>query len=139
MKGKELETRKVVTSFLEHEGKILVLRRSQKVGTYRGRWAGVSGYIEEGVDPLEQALREIEEETGLSRGDVELVRRGEPLEIADEELGRRWIVHPFRFWVRDPRKIKIDWEHVELRWISPEELRNLETVPALPETWERVV
>jgi len=43
-----MEEKHVVTSFLEYDNKILILRRSQAVGTYQGKWAGVSGYIEEG-------------------------------------------------------------------------------------------
>lgn len=44
----------VVTCFLLRRARdgdrILILRRSQRVGTYRGRWAGVSAYItEEGI------------------------------------------------------------------------------------------
>ena len=39
--------RRVVTCFLMHQGKLLVLRRSAKVRTYQGKWAGVSGYIED--------------------------------------------------------------------------------------------
>ena len=53
-----MEERHVVTCFLEHGGEIPLLRRSQRVGTYKGRWAGVSGYIEEimgGIRPLQDA------------------------------------------------------------------------------------
>lgn len=133
-----MEERQVVTCFLEHESKIPLLRRSQRVGTYRGRWAGVSGYIEEGNTPYEQALKEIREETGLSQEDVQLVKEGQPLEVIDEELGRKWVVHPFRFRVMSPQKIRIDWEHTEMKWIDPKEIGKYETVPKLAETWERV-
>ncbi len=69
-----LQKREVVTSFLESDGEILILLRSEHVSTYRGRWAGVSGSIDEGSTADEQALREIEEETGLSGEDIELLR-----------------------------------------------------------------
>ncbi len=133
-----MEERHVVTCFLEHGAKIALLRRSGRVGTYQGRWAGVSGYIEEGNTPYQQALEEIEEEAGLSEGDVELVKEGEPLEVVDEELGRKWVVHPFRFRVKTAEKISIDWEHTELRWIDPNDIGQYETVPNLLETWQRV-
>jgi len=133
-----MEERYVVTCFLEYDNKILLLRRSERVGVYRGRWAGVSGYIEEGNTPYEQALEEIREETGLGGEDIQLVREGELLEVIDEEIGRKWIVHPFRFRVIRPEKIKIDWEHTEMKWTDPEEIEQYETVPKLAETWERV-
>jgi 8-oxo-dGTP diphosphatase len=131
---------KVVTCFLlrrSGDDEILLLRRSQQVSTYRGRWAGVSGYVEE-ADPLSQAYTEIEEETGLTREDVQLLRTGEPLEVVDAEADRRWIVHPFLFEVREPARVRTDWEHVETRWIRPREIFHYETVPQLAETLMRV-
>jgi len=131
-----LEEKQVVTCFLESEGKVLLLRRSGKVGSYRGRWAGVSGYIETTAD--EQALAEIEEETSLDREDVELVSIGKPLEVLDGDLGVRWVVHPYLFHTKDRGKIKIDWEHKEIKWIAPEDIANYETVPRLKEVLARV-
>ena len=131
-----LEEKHVVTCFLESDKEILILQRSEKVGTYQGRWAGVSGYMESSPD--EQALTEIKEETGLDREDIELIRKGIPLEVVDERLGRRWIVHPYLLHVKDRNKIKIDWEHQEIKWINPRDIGKYETVPKLPETLERV-
>lgn len=133
-----MDERHVVTCFLERNGKIMILHRSGRVGTYRGKWAGVSGYIEEGNSALEQARTEIREEAGLDQEDVELVREGELVEVVDPRLGRKWIVHPLRFKVLRPDKITIDWEHTEAKWIDPEEIAQHETVPNLYETWQRV-
>jgi 8-oxo-dGTP diphosphatase len=128
----------VVTCFLENKAKILFLCRSGQVGSYTQRWAGISGYIEPGHSPLEQALQEIGEETGLSKNEVKLLKEGLPLEVIDETLGKIWVVHPFRFQVDNPEKIQIDWEHSEYRWIEPEEIKNYNTVPGLYSAWERV-
>jgi ADP-ribose pyrophosphatase YjhB (NUDIX family) len=123
---------------LESGGKILLLRRSARVSTYAGRWAGVSGSIDSGHTPEEQARTEIREETGLTDADVRLLAIGEPLTIDDVADDRRWIVYPFRFAVLHPERIQTDWEHVESRWIDPTDLSRYETVPNLVETWERV-
>ena len=131
-----LQEKRVVTCFLESDGKILILRRSGQVGTYQGRWAGVSGYIEKTSD--EQALVEINEETGLCEEDVKLMKRGKPLVIKDEKLGVKWVVHPYLFQIKDRDKIKIDWEHKESRWIDPKDIDNYQTVPKLKETLARV-
>lgn len=128
----------VVTSFIEDDGKILLLKRSNKVGSYRQRWAGVSGYVEEGVTPLEQALTEIREETGLEESDVRLIKEGLALEVVDQRLDKKWVVHPFHFQLENKAKIITDWEHTEYRWIDPDEIGSLETVPNLKETWEHV-
>jgi 8-oxo-dGTP diphosphatase len=131
-----LQEKQVVTCFLESENEILILRRSEQVGSYQGKWAGVSGYIETSAD--EQALTEIEEETSLSRKDIKLIRKGRPLYIGDKRLGVRWVVHSYLFHIKDRDKVKIDWEHKESRWIKPEEIGNFETVPKLKETLARV-
>jgi len=131
-----LQEKHVVTCFLESDGEILLLRRSRQVGTYQGRWAGVSGYLE--ITPDEQALTEIAEETGLGEEDITPIRKGEPLTVEDEELGTRWVVHPFLFHISDRSKIRIDWEHKELKWIAPGDISSYDTVPMLKETLDRV-
>jgi len=131
-----LPEKRVVTCFLESENKILILCRSEQVGSYQGRWAGVSGYVE--TTPDEQALTEIEEETSLCGEDIKLIRKGKPLPIKDERLGVKWVVHPYLFHIKDRSKIKIDWEHKEARWIETKDIDNYETVPKLKETLDRV-
>lgn len=115
----------------------MLLRRSELVGSYQGRWAGVSGYIE--TTPDEQAYVEIEEETGLSGEDLQLVAKGEPLPVEDQQMGVRWVVHPYLFHIKDRDKIQIDWEHKEVRWIDPKEIGNYQTVPMLKETLAQVL
>ena len=129
-----MTVKKVVTAFIRHGGRILLLRRSRKVGSYRGKWAGVSGYLEQN-EPLVQALTEIREETGLSETDVVLVKAGTPLEVADHGLGVCWIVYPFLFETETPAKIQLDWEHVDMQWAAPDELGRLDTVPRLAEAY----
>jgi ADP-ribose pyrophosphatase YjhB (NUDIX family) len=128
----------VVTVFLTRGGKVLLLKRSGEVGTYKGHWAGVSGYVES-VDPLKQAYVEMAEEVGLGKEDVSMVNTGKPLEIFDPDREMAWRVHPFLFVVHKPDKIRLHWENVEMRWIFPEEIVELQTVPALKVTLERVL
>ncbi len=132
-----LREKQVVTCFLESAGEILILRRSEQVGSYRGRWAGVSGYVE--TTPDEQALVEIGEEACLGREDLRLIKKGRPLSVEDEKLGIRWIVHPYLFRIRERNKIRIDWEHKETKWIKPEEIVNYRTVPQLKEALDEVL
>ena len=131
-----LTEKQVVTCFLESDGEILILQRSEQVGSYQGRWAGVSGFVE--TTPDEQAMTEIREEAGLNEADVRLMKKGEPLTVEDEQLGTRWIVHPYLFQVTDRGEIRIDWEHKETRWIKPEEISDFQTVPRLKEALAQV-
>jgi len=121
-----VEEKHVVTSILRNRGKILLLRRSTKVGSYRGQWAGVSGYIEHGEDDRSAAVRELSEEIG--NGDLKPTKRLEPQRFRDSEVV--WCVHPFLFDV-DSRDISIDWEHDAFEWVSPEDVSRYPTVPGL--------
>lgn len=128
---------KVVTVFLMYEGKILLLKRSAKVRTMNGMWAGISGYLED-VNPLVQALKELSEECGLPESQVHLLKSAEPLEVRDPQFSNIiWIVYPFLF-ESSTKSIRLDWEHDEYIWINPIELGNYKTVPKLNEALEKL-
>jgi nicotinamide-nucleotide amidase len=128
--------KQVVTCFLESGKRILILRRSEQVSTYRGHWAAVSGYIESTPDA--QALIEIREETGLSDNEVTLVSRGTPLHVTDAKLNTTWIVHPYLFHTDRPERIRLDREHVEAKWINANEMGQYSTVPGLKDALDIV-
>ena len=122
----------VVTAFLRHRDRVLLVRRSDRVGTYQGRWSAISGYLEDEV-PLKQAYREIREETGLSEDQLKLAATGQPLKIPAPELDRIWVVHPFLFDIHDPQHIRLDWENLESNWVTPRDIPDYPTVPRLSE------
>src|SRR5258708_32284518 len=82
----------VVTSFLLRtdtaQPRILIVRRSQRVGSYNERWAGISGFVETGVTPDEQAFTGIREETGLQREPILMSRPGPVVEDEDAATTR---------------------------------------------------
>jgi 8-oxo-dGTP pyrophosphatase MutT (NUDIX family) len=123
----------VVTCIIEHQGKILLFKRSKLVGTYRGLWGGVAGYVEELEAPYDTAVKEIRQETGIEADALELVRKGDPLEFSDTYDGRRydWIIYPFLFHIKEKELVRIDWEHEEYQWVYPSEIKKLDTVPGL--------
>jgi 8-oxo-dGTP pyrophosphatase MutT (NUDIX family) len=137
--GDKAENRiKVVTVFLMYKGKILLLKRSAKVRTMNGVWAGISGYLED-VNPLVQAFKEIREECGLTEGQVNLLKIAEPLEVRDDLFSNIiWIVYPFLF-ESSTKSIRLDWEHDEYDWINPINLGNYKTVPKLNEALGRLL
>ncbi|MFQ5911047.1 MAG: NUDIX domain-containing protein [Thermoplasmata archaeon] len=121
-----VELRRAVTSLLFNEGRVLILKRSDKVATQKGKWAGVSGYLEDNEEPGQRSRQEIAEETGIEN--PTLIGAGEPIHARANEAV--WEVHPFLFEV-DTREVTIDWEHVEYQWIRPEELSNYDCVSRL--------
>jgi ADP-ribose pyrophosphatase YjhB (NUDIX family) len=123
-----------VTSFLESENEILLLLRSECVSTYMGKWAGISGRLDKDKIADEQAIVEIEEETGLSGNDIKLIKKGAPLIFDDENLNLRKTIYPYLFHIENRTKIRIDWEHKQLKWIKPEDIDKYDTMPKLKET-----
>jgi len=141
--GNPLRTTHVVTGFLfsedQKEPRILIVKRSERVGSYSGKWAGISGFVEEGVLPDEQMYTEIREETALQRNQVRMLRRGAVVEHIDAELGKHFYIHPFLLEVFDPELIKTDWEAESIRWIDPTELSDYEVVPKLQEAYDSAI
>ncbi len=129
--GWNLQTRKVASTFVEYEGKILILKRSGKVGSYKGKWGVVSGHIEEGETEEETSLKELKEEIGLDINLIKKLTKSSPFEISDIKLGIRWEIIPFRAILKTKPEIKIDWEHTKFLWIKPSQIHKFKTAPLL--------
>ncbi|MXR52087.1 NUDIX domain-containing protein [Halovenus sp. WSH3] len=136
-----MDEREVVTGFLRNDGEILLLQRSEDVGSYRGRWGGIAGHVEdhaEDEDPYRGAIRaEIREETGLDPDLLSLVRSGDAFSVADSELDVRWVVRPFLFDC-PTRTVDLDWEHTAAEWVPATAILDRETVLRLWDSYDRV-
>jgi len=132
---------KVATCLLiNEEGKLLILKRSEKVRTYKGLWGGIAGYVEENEEPYETAIKEIREEVGIKKEDISLIKRLDPIEFTDYYNGEQydWIIFVFIFKIEKKGKIQIDWEHLEYRWIPPSEIEKYDTVPHLKDIMSKL-
>ena len=122
---------KIVTCFLRDGDKILILKRSEKVKSMKGLWAGLSGIIERNESPLVRAIIEIFEELGINQDQIKLVKEAEEMRIYSPQYeNHEWEVYPFLFNVDNP-KINLNWENSEYKWIDIEELEKFDTVPSL--------
>ena len=118
----------VATSILKSEDEILILKRSEKVGSFQGYWSGCSGYVEEDETPKETSLKEIKEETGISKEYLKLLV-DENIHKIEKTTGT-WIVHSYLYETKT-RKIRLDWENDEYEWITIDELKKYKIVPSL--------
>ncbi len=126
-----MRSTKIVTSFLTDNDKFLILKRSQKVKTMKGLWAGVSGIIEKNEDPLERAKIEIFEELGIPENRISLLKSVDQIQVESPQYkNHEWEIFPFLFEAKEP-KIKLNWENSEYQWINADEISNYETVPNL--------
>jgi diadenosine tetraphosphate (Ap4A) HIT family hydrolase/8-oxo-dGTP pyrophosphatase MutT (NUDIX family) len=131
-------TTRVITCFLEYAGTICLLKRSEAVGSGRGKWHAVSGYLPEGKDPLDHAYDELAEETGLTPGHVKLARHAGPVLFPDRAGGRPWEVDAFLFRAATPA-LTLNWEHVAYAWVPPDQLAAYDCFPWLRTLYEAVV
>ena len=103
--------------------------------TFPSHWAGISGYVE-GDDPLDRALVEIYEETGLPRQAVTLRRVGSPLVVEASAHRRQFQVHPFLFSVDVGAALQRDWEAARFEWVDVSEVQRRARTPAVPQLYD---
>lgn len=129
----------VLTCFIEYQGKILLLKRSDQVGTYKGLWNSVAGYLDE-LKPLEDKVKEeLKEELGILEQDIEEIKLGQIFEFTDESIDKTWIIHPVLVKLETEPNIKLDWEHTEYLWINPEEITSYQITPRLDESLRKAM
>ncbi len=126
-----MRSTRIVTSFIEGEGKFLILKRSHRVKTMKGLWAGISGIIENNEDPLSRAKIEIFEELGVREDKIQLVNTAKKMSITSPQYkNHRWTIFPFLFSASNIT-IRLNWENSEYKWVSLDEIKRHRTVPNL--------
>jgi len=120
--------RHAVTSFLHNDERILLLKRSDEVSSYQGKWAGISGSLEGSESPLMAAYREIKEETGIGPDDLKFLGSGELIRVPYTDF--TWVVHPMIFKCSS-RMVQLNWENTEYRWVTKDEISVFDAVPGL--------
>ena len=126
-----MHSTKIVTSFIRNNDKLLILKRSEKVKSMKGLWAGISGIIENNEIPLQRAKIEIFEEVGITEEKIKLIKSAKEMRInAPQYKNHEWEIFPFLFESEKPN-VSLNWENSEFRWIEIQELKNYDTVPSL--------
>ena|SRR3990172_2496580 len=134
-----MRSTKIVTSFIQDDQKLLILRRSDKVKTMKGLWAGISGIIEKNETPLTRAKIEIYEETGISEDKIRFIKAAEKLRVNSPQYeNHEWEIFPFLFEAKSP-DVKLNWENSEYTWITIDELKNYDTVPSLEKVLQNLL
>ena len=117
----------VVTGLIRKGDKVLVGQRP--VGnTLAGHWEFPGGKIEKNESPEEALIRELREELGIE------AEVGELKLASTHSYGDTGIVilfYEILFWKGEPKNV----HHMELRWITPGELKDL----SIPDANRRIL
>jgi ribose 1,5-bisphosphate isomerase len=108
---------------------ICVARRSQAVGTSRGQWSVVTGYVEAGIDPVEQAWVEVAEELGLQPPELHLCSQLPAVPLTSTTSGKAFVVYPLLFECSSTSDVVLNWEHDAVEWVEPTRLDQPDCVP----------
>src|SRR3989338_2611120 len=73
----------VVSITVRHSSRILILKRSGSVLTYRGKWNNVAGYLDEEVSLRAKVLEELRQETGIMPPQIKSIVAAKPYEFSD--------------------------------------------------------
>ncbi|MDE1856630.1 MAG: NUDIX domain-containing protein [Candidatus Micrarchaeota archaeon] len=110
--------------FVEHDGRILVLRESSdyKEGAHLGKFDIVGGRLKPGENFYDGTRREVMEETGLD------VKLGKPFFINEWRPtvnGEKWqIIGIFLTGSADSDKVVLSVDHSAFKWIDPADYRK---------------
>lgn len=129
----------VLNIFVVFDGEVLLLKRSDKVGSYRGFWNVVGGYIDEPVSLEEKVFEELSEELGITQKQVASVAFAERFSVFDEDIPKEWLVHPVLVELKMKVEPVLDWEHTAFVWITPERFGEFLLVKGFEEAFDALL
>lgn len=126
-----------VLCFVMHQARLLLVKRSDKVLAYGGKWHGIGGFLDDPQKSLMQKIHEeLNEELGVQEKDIDHVVTGKMLRVDDPFFKRTWELCLALVELKAEPTIRLDWEHTAYRWIDPEDLASYDAVPGLQDAFE---
>jgi 8-oxo-dGTP diphosphatase len=105
---------RAIKAIILKEGKILVLRKSDKVDIYPGQWDLPGGRLEPGESWCNGLAREVREETGL---EVTFLREIRTWENPKWDTLGKTVACDYT-----SGEVLLSWEHTEYHWMSPADI-----------------
>lgn len=115
----------VLLKNIGNEYKVLLLKRATSI--LNDVWCYIGGSIEEGESAWESALREIKEETGITK--VLLYASNKFDQIYSPKENYIYIAPVFVGYVVEQQEIILNYEHSDYKWLSFKEAIETTTLP----------
>ena len=114
---------------------VVLTRRGSGLRAHSNQWALPGGRIDEGENPLEAALRELDEEVGLRLGSDDLLGR-----LDDYPTRSGYVISPFVFWApADAEPVANPDEVASVHRVAIRELCREPRFVAIPESERPVI
>lgn len=118
----------VINCVVQNGNKFLIVKRNSAMRLYPGYWNGIAGFLDDRKSFEEKVKEELREEAGIKARDILSIKLGEIFDLDDPKYRKTWIVHPVLVKVKTKR-ITLDWEAEDYRWILPREIKRFNTTP----------
>lgn len=118
----------VINCLVRHNGKILLVKRSEDLNLYSGFWSGISGFLDDSKSLEEKVKEEIEEELHIAAQDILSIKLGTIFHHEAAQMKKTWIVHPILVDVATD-VLRLNWEAAEYVWTTPDEARMYKLLP----------
>lgn len=117
----------IIHTIITKKGEVLILKRSKSNFFLSGEWDTPSGTLKDGEDPIDGAVRETKEETGLDINNLVLFSFNS---VVDKAKDKQFITLIFLAeCIVNSRKIVLNKrEHDDFQWINLNQVKNFKTV-----------
>jgi isopentenyldiphosphate isomerase len=122
----------VINCVIEHNGKILLVKRSKDLRLYPGYWNGVSGFLDDKCDIEEKVKDELAEELGIKEVNIKNIQVGRVLVQEAPKYQKTWIVFPVHVRVATDQ-FKLNWEASEAKWVTLGQAKHMNLLPGFEE------
>jgi 8-oxo-dGTP diphosphatase len=120
-----MNSRVIVTAYIEKEGKVLLAKKKAGVGPYPDTWHLPGGGVNLGNESIDEAIiREVKEETGLDVESLERIVFDEDFEPDKNSEMTHYIFLIYKMTANSFKAIADD-DIVELKWVDRKELKDL--------------
>ncbi len=133
------KTSPVINVFIRHKDKILLLKRSNQVLAYKGKWNSLGGFLDELKPIKEKILKEVNEELKINKKLIKSIKLFKPYKLIDKFIKRTWLIFPALVDLKQKPKIKLDWEHTDFKWIYPKDIKKFDIVLKLDVSLNKVL